>query len=218
MSDATFESLLGAWWEYQKRSMFTAIPARVENVRNMDECRVDVKPLVNMVFAGFENTIEWPPILHVPVVFPSSSSSAITFPVNQGDIVLVVFSQQSTDVFRSGDGTPQPPIDYRTFDKRDAIAIPGLWPFGMSKNNPEGRTLTHSTEDVVIAHNIGTDNECEIRLTPSGAVKLTGSFTKIDAPLSTTSSLTVGVGATGSFTTPYGQVVTVTDGIITNIY
>ncbi len=221
-SDLTIESAMTAFFEYQMRNMYTAIPAKIMQVRNAEQCKVDVKPLIDMVFSNLE-TLEWATIPNVPVMYPSSSTSAITFPVKAGDVVLLVFSQSGLDVFKSGDGTPQPPSDYRTFNMRDAIAIPGLFPFGLAINQQSKRTLTHSTDDVVVAHNLGTEAECEIRLKPTGKVEINGnqidisSSTKIDGNLINTGSITVGVGATGSFTTPLGQIVTVTDGIITNI-
>ena len=71
---------------------------------------------------------------------------------------------------------------------------------------------------MVMTHNIGKENECEVRLTSSGEVKVTGVHTKISDSLATGGGVVVGTGATGSFTTPLGQVVTVSDGIITNIF
>ena len=223
MTDMTFESAVKALFDYQMRNVFTAIPAKVMQVEDAGEQRVAVKPLINNVFPDWEDSIEFPTILSVQLMFPSSSTSAITFPINAGDTVLLVFAQSCMDVFKSGDGTTQPPSDYRRFDKRDAIAIPGLFPFGMAINQQSKRTLTHSTDDVVMAHNLGTEAECEIRLKPTGKVEINGnqidisSSTKINGNLINTGSVTVGVGATGSFTTPLGQIVTVTDGIITNI-
>lgn len=191
MSDMTLESIMNSWWEYQKRNMFTAIPARVVQVRDMGECRVDVQPLTNTVFPDYTDDLEFPDILHVPVMFPSSSSSAVTFPIHVGDTVLLVFSQKSMDVFKSGDGTPHSPNDFRQFDKRDACAIPGLWPFGMSKNSSLGRTLTHNTSDTVISHNIGTDNECEVRLKESGEVQITSPLkVTVTAPVCNVSATT----------------------------
>jgi len=223
MTDMTFESAVKALFDYQMRNVFTALPALVMRVEDAGEQRVAVKPLVNNVFPDWEDSIEFPTILSVQLMYPSSSTSAITFPVNAGDTVLLVFAQSCMDVFKSGDGTTQPPSDYRRFDKRDAIAIPGLFPFGLAINQQSKRTLTHSTDDVVVAHNLGTPEECEIRLKPTGKVEINGnqidisSSTQIDGNLINTGSVTVGVGATGSFTTPLGQIVTVTDGIITNI-
>lgn len=217
MTDITFESLLASWWEYQKLTIFTSIPAVVVGVSDIEQGRVHVKPLINEVGSDGVGT-EWPTILSVPVIFPSSNTTAITFPIDKGDGVLLVFSQQGLDVFKSGDGSFASPSDLRMFDRRDAVAIPGLWPFSKSKNKKSSRTLPHSTDDCVIAHNIGTDSECEVRLTSGGGVIINGVDTTINTSLDTAGSVTVGTGATGSFTTPLGQIVTVTDGIITNIF
>lgn len=223
MTDMTFESAVKALFDYQMRNVFTAIPAKIMQVEDAEEQRVAVKPIINNVFPDWDDSVEFPTILSVQVLFPSSSTSAFTFPINAGDTVLLVFAQSCIDVFKSGDGTTQPPSDYRRFDKRDAIAIPGLFPFGMAINQQIKRTLTHSTDDVVVVHNLGTAEECEIRLKPTGKVEVNGSqidissSTKIDGNLINTGNVTVGVGATGSITTPLGQIVTVADGIITNI-
>jgi len=219
----TFESATKSLFEYQMRNIFTAIPAKVMMVENAGEQRVSVKPLVNAVFPDWDDSEEFPTILSVPLVYPSSSSSAVVFPVHAGDTVLIVFAQSCMDVFKGGDGSAQPPSDYRRFDKRDAIAIPGLFPFGSAINQVSKHTLPHSTDDLVVFHNLGTSAECELRMKQTGKIEINGnqidisSSTQIDGNLINTGSVTVGVGATGSFTTPLGQIVTVTDGIITNI-
>lgn len=191
MTDMTFESAVKALFDYQMRNVFTAIPAKVMQVEDAGEQRVAVKPLINNVFPDWEDSIEFPTILSVQLMFPSSSTSAITFPVNAGDTVLLVFAQSCMDVFKSGDGTTQPPSDYRRFDKRDAIAVPGLFPFGMAVNQQSKRTLTHSTDDVVVAHNLGTEAECEIRLKPTGKVEITSPLqVEVNAPIVTVNAET----------------------------
>jgi len=223
VTDMTFESATKSLFEYQMRNIFTAIPAKVMMVENAGEQRVSVKPLVNAVFPDWDDSEEFPTILSVPLMYPSSSSSAVVFPVHAGDTVLIVFAQSCMDVFKGGDGSAQPPSDYRRFDKRDAIAIPGLFPFGSAINQVSKHTLPHSTDDLVVFHNLGTSAECELRMKQTGKIEINGnqidisSSTQIDGNLINTGSVTVGVGATGSFTTPLGQIVTVTDGIITNI-
>lgn len=171
--DMTFESAVKAFFEYQMRNVYTAIPAQVVQVRDAGQQKVDVKPLVNMVFPDWEDSEEWPTILSVPLMYPASSTSAFTFPVKAGDTVLLVFNQSCIDVFKAGDGTAAPPSDYRVFNMRDAVAIPGLFPFGMAVNQPSKHTLTHSTDDAVLVHNLGTSNECEIRLKATGKVEIT---------------------------------------------
>lgn len=171
--DMTFESAVKAFFEYQMRNVYTAIPAQVVQVRDAGQQKVDVKPLVNMVFPDWEDSEEWPTILSVPLMYPASSTSAFTFPVKAGDTVLLVFNQSCIDVFKAGDGTAAPPSDYRVFNMRDAVAIPGLFPFGMAVNQPSKHTLTHSADDAVLVHNLGTSNECEIRLKATGKVEIT---------------------------------------------
>ena len=173
--------------------------------------------MVNKQFVD-SDVLEYPAILSVPLVFPSSSTSAITFPVNKGDVVVVIFSQSSIDVFKSGSHTAHDPVDTRRFDRRGAIAIPCAFAFDKAINKQSNRTLPHSTTDVVIAHNIGKDNECEIRVKSSGKVEINGNDMYVDSGLSTKGNVSVGTGATGSFTTPTGQVVTVVNGIVSNIF
>lgn len=221
--DMTMESAMIAFFEHQMRKVYTAIPAVIIAVRSDEKQSVDVKPLINQVFADLEDDTEHPVLLHVPLIYPSSSTSAVTFPVHPGDTVMLVFSQAGTDVFKSGDGTAQPPPDNRRFSIRDAVAIPGLFPFGSAINQVSKHTLPHSTNDLVVFHNLGTSAECELRMKQSGKIEVNGSAvdisstTSVDGNFINTGSVTVGVGATGSFTTPLGQIVTVADGIIINI-
>lgn len=213
----SLETILNAQIDFRLSDIYVSMVAVVTGVSKLNECRIDVQPVVNKKYIDGE-ILEYPEILSVPVQFPSSSTSALTFPINQGDNVLLVFSQKGLDVFKSGATSAHDPIDMRSFDKRDAIAIPCVNPFSKSINNPDTRTLTHSVDDMVMTHNIGKDSECEVRLTSGGEVKVTGVHTKVSDSLATGGGVTVGTGATGSFTTPLGQVVTVTDGIITNIF
>ena len=213
----TLESRLNSFIDFKFSALNTCMLCTVENVRDLGEQRVDVKPLVNKQFVD-SDVLEYPAILSVPLVFPSSSTSAITFPVNKGDVVVVIFNQSSIDVFKAGSHTVHDPVDTRRFDRRDAIAIPCAFAFDKAINKQSNRTLPHSTTDVVIAHNIGKSNECEIRVKSSGKVEINGNDMYVDSGLSTKGNVSVGTGATGSFTTPTGQVVTVVNGIVSNIF
>ena len=182
--DMTMESAMIAFFEHQMRKVYTAIPAVIISVRSDEKQSVDVKPLINQVFADLEDDTEHPIILHVPLIYPSSSTSAVTFPMHPGDTVMLVFSQSGTDVFKSGDGTIQPPSDYRRFNIRDAVAIPGLFPFGSAINQVSKHTLPHSTDDLVVFHNLGTSAECELRMKQTGKVEITSPLqVQVNAPV-----------------------------------
>ena len=168
MQDVSLQELLTNSFNYSSSKMYTSIPCIVMKVHDsLNACKVDVQPSVkNLYKSGAVE--EHPPILGVPVMFPASKTSSFTFPINIGDTVLCVFASKSIDNFKLGSGAPTIPNDYRRFDKRDAIAIPGLFPFSASINSPSKHTWTHSTQDAVVAHNLGTGNEVEVRLKANG--------------------------------------------------
>lgn len=163
--------------EHQLDNIHTAIPAIVVRADLVNSV-VDVQPVIN--FKAYDGTFqERPTILNVPLEFPASKKSAFTFPVESGDTVMLVFSQRGLDVWKRSNGYPVTPSDFRTFDIKDAVAIPGCMPFGMSINNPSKRSLSHSVDDAVVAHNIG-GTEVEIRLRADGSIGITTSNKPID--------------------------------------
>lgn len=168
MNGVSLEELLKLSFSRESAAMYTAIPCRIINIPDsLEDLRVDVQPLINTLYSDGISE-EHSEILGVPVVFPSGRTSMISFPLFVGDTVLCVFSQQSLDNFKSGNGSPTIASDFRRMDARDAIAIPGLTPFGKSLNKPAMRSWPHSTQDVVVSHNIALGTEVEIRLKPDG--------------------------------------------------
>lgn len=167
-----FEELSRTGFLSQMSNIYTCIPCVVVGNSSIALQMLDVQPVVNKRFKN--DTVEQhPAILSVPVVFPSSSTSALTFPISIGDTVLCVFSQRGLDTFKNSgaDSRFVTPTDFRKFDKRDAIAIPGLFPFSESVNSASNRSLPHSTDDLVVAHNLG-GAEVELRMRPDGSVLL----------------------------------------------
>lgn len=171
MENISLESLLRQYITNSINGLFTSMPARVERVVSLPEQRVDVQLLVDRVRPEGE-TLKHPVVLNVPIVFPGSKSSQLTFPVVQGDIVLCVFSQRSLDRFKLGAETNHTPTDFRKYSRADAMAIPGLFPFNQARNNPNKRSLAHDPNDTVLVHNIGTSQEAEVRLKQSGDIEV----------------------------------------------
>lgn len=219
------EKVLTSFTEQFLQDCMTCMPAVVVNVKNMSELRVDVKPITNGTLKTGE-VFEYPLIQSVPVIMPSTSSSAVLMPLKQGDTVLLVFAQRNINIFKSGSTTPHNTDDTRYMNINDAVAIAGLSPFNKSPNLQLKHTLPHSVDDLTVVHNLGTDNECEIRLKANGDIVATGAsmvndFGLIDnstSQMSVSGSLKIGTGATGTFGTPTGQVVTVKDGVVVNIF
>ncbi len=158
----------------------TAIPAYVLQYHS-GESRADVKPLISMQ-DDLGNVQERSTLLGVPVQMPGSSTSVVNIPIKQGDIVLLVFSMRGLDAFKGGDGTPAAPTDFRMFDKRDAIAIPGVFPFELHPN--QRRVLPFNPDALSLTQNIGTPLESIIELKDDGEINMVSPVkVNITAPL-----------------------------------
>lgn len=172
MDKQSLEGTLRQYIGSSMNKMFTAIPAIITSVPSLEEQRIDVRILIDRVNPAGE-TESHPIILNVPLMFPASRSSMLSFPVEKGDNVLLVFSQRSLDRLKMSSGaTNMPPKNYRKYSRNDAIAIPGFFSFSEARNENSKRRWDHSTGDMVMTHNIGTAQEAEVRIKPSGEVEV----------------------------------------------
>lgn len=168
MQEPSLPGLMSDAFRSQMNNVYTAMPCIVVAIPdNLTDMRVDVQPSLNKKYKD-GRIEEQPVIFNVPLQMPGSSTTLISFPVHMGDTVLCVFSSRGLDAFKAGNGYPSTPTDFRKFDKRDAMAIPGLFPFSRSVNNPAVRKWAHNTQDLVVSHNISSGTEVEIRLDTSG--------------------------------------------------
>lgn len=171
--EPSLQEVLTTSFDYMTANMYTSIPGIILTVReDLRTMSVDVQPTINIRSEDGTDVKERSAILNVQVVQPLSKSGGLTFPVNVGDPVLLIFSMRGLDVWKKNNGYPTTPDNIRKFDKRDCFAIAGLFPPSISPNNPSARTLPHNTKDVVLVHNIGKSTEVEIRLTQSGDVRI----------------------------------------------
>lgn len=132
--------------------LHTALPAQVISF-DKDKQSVDVQPQIQRKFKNGD-IIDLPVIADVPLMFPRAGTAFISFPIREGDQVLLIFCERSIDRWVQ-DGGIVDPDDTRKHDLSDAIAIPGLYPFGdpveVSEDdiiiaNPRGNTL-HGSKD-----------------------------------------------------------------------
>ena len=95
---STEELLKSAFWS-EMNEVYTAMPCIVLNVINdFKEQLVDVQPCLNRLFLDKRSEAR-PPILSVPVMQYGTSTSALTMPINKGDIVLCVFSMRALEIW-----------------------------------------------------------------------------------------------------------------------
>lgn len=178
MSDreGSLQEVLVAAFQNQMSNVHTAIPCIVVAVRDsLNGAMVDIQPTVNQRFKD-GTTKERPVILGVPVSFPVSTTAGFTFPIEVGTPGMAVFSMRNLDAWKNSSGRPTTPLNFAKFDKGDAMFIPGIQPPGVSVNNPAKRKWSHSTKDAVLVNNIGTAQECEVRLKSSGDITVNTDF------------------------------------------
>lgn len=123
----------------------TALPGKVEKYDEKTQ-KADVKPLLKRTVInddGTELSESLPVISDVPVLFPRAGGFFISFPVQPGDFVLLVFCERSIDKFTAGTGGEVDPVDLRMHDLSDAVALPAFYPFSrpIKDANPDDLVL-----------------------------------------------------------------------------
>lgn len=102
-----------------------AIPAIIQSY-NPSQNTVEAQPAIRERLVMEDGSIQYlnlPLLINVPVVFPTSGSCSITFPISRGDECLIIFSDLAIDNFWTS-GSIQNPIEVRRHDLSDGIAIP----------------------------------------------------------------------------------------------
>ncbi len=135
----------------------TSMPGRVERF-DPDTQTVDVQPLIQRLTAlrdGSEAAEVITVIPRVPYQFPRAGKFRITWPVQKGDLVELIFTEVSRDNYQAGDGSIVSPDDFRRFNLSDAYAVPGAYPESKALNN-------FDTNDMVL----GFEDGCEIHINP----------------------------------------------------
>lgn len=152
--------------------MNISMPAIVVGVDRLKDGFIDVRPLVNHMNPITRDTVEYPTLGGVSVMFPNTKTSSFTFPVSQGDTVLLVFQSESIEDFISGNKNQHDPDFLVSGNMKNVVAMVGFTPYQDSPFNPINYTNEYSSEDLNIVHNKGTDSEISFKLTPEGDLKV----------------------------------------------
>lgn len=77
-----------------------------------------------MASDGSVNSVSYPLLVDVPVVFPRGGGCTLTFPVASGDECLLIFADRAIDFWWQS-GNTQEPVNSRQHSLSDAFVIPG---------------------------------------------------------------------------------------------
>jgi hypothetical protein len=163
--------------------MFVALPGKVEKYDPVLQ-KADVKPLIQKPFVfedGDEDLDELPVLTDVPVMFPRGGGYFLSLPIEPGDNVLLVFCDMSIDSFMvSTGGVDTNPVDLRTHDISDAVAIPGFYPFPKNIKDLIGSGAAFGKEQGVMMRATGSAMEVVTAGAPS-ASDFVAMSAKVDA-------------------------------------
>jgi len=165
MARNTLEQAVRTILDSKLANLNIALPGRIETYDYKTQ-KATVKPLIIRKFKD-GNVQSLPVLVNVPIIFPRTRKSGVTFPINKGDGVLLIFCHRSLERWYSS-GDEVEPGDSRKFDLSDSVAIPGLFSFADSN-------IASNNTDVEIQN----DGQ-KITITSDGDIKLgIGSLKKL---------------------------------------
>ena len=154
------------------------------------------------------------PLITVPFFVIRSGGFLLTMPVTQGDECIVLFGDNDWHGWWQSGGVQNQP-QRRRHDIRDGVAIFGLSSWDRPIENYSQTTAQLRTEDQTVVVELA---ETAVNITaPTITINGGAGGTTVNGEFTASDNLHVGSGASGTFTTPTGQIVTVQEGIVISI-
>ncbi|GJJ99445.1 Gp138 family membrane-puncturing spike protein [Enterobacter cloacae complex sp. 2024EL-00215] len=148
-------------------------------------CDVDIAITARMTKAGTMDedfqyeSVRYPILNDLPVVFPRGGGVTLTFPIKEGDECLIVFSSRSIDFWWQNGGV-QERADGRVLDLSDAFVIPG----------PQSQAQKISGISTSAAQLRTDDGTAFVEVAAGGAITITSSQITINGPVQVNGSIT----------------------------
>ncbi len=171
------------------KDIHTCLPAVVTNVTHSTQL-IDAQVTIKRKMAG--KLVNLPLLVNVPIRFPKSATFSITFPIEVGDHVLILFSERSIDTWLTYGGI-QDPFDIRKFSLSDAFAIPSMYPqtdtipdfddtnLEIKTNSGDTKIIVKASEDVEVITTGEVKADCATLLADVSATAVVNATTSITA-------------------------------------
>jgi len=143
------------------KEIHTCLPAVVTKVNHAEQL-IDAQITIKRKMAG--ELVNLPLLVNVPLRYWRSATFSITFPIEVGDHVRIIFAERSIDTWLT-EGGIQNPFDVRKFSLSDAFAEPAMYP----------QTDVIPTFDPINLEIKTNDGSGSIKITPTGDIYLNGS-------------------------------------------
>jgi hypothetical protein len=221
MSTPELEDVLLEAMDDRLLDVHTAVPGKVLRY-DVATQTADVQPLVR---AG---GVALPVLPNCPVAFPRGGGFFLSFPLQVGDFVFVVFPENSIDLWRARSGAEGDPGDQRRHSPTSGVALPCLYPSARALSDAHGANLVLGKDGGTQVHiksgqvSIGSENASDF---VALAAKVATELAKLNADLNTlksgvlaalsvvappgpTAGLVVGAGAATAFSSATSTVPT----------
>ena len=181
----TPESLLDAAIENKLKDVHTAVPGIIHSF-DKDAQTAEVQPAIQRIYTD-AGAMDLPLCLDVPVHFPTGMGKFhITWPVDEGDECLLIFSERCIDRWFAQGGT-QEPDEYRMHDLSDGFAIVGFNSLtrsiqdfqtdGIDIRGPDRATFVTVKEDEIDVHAPTVNMSGDVCNIEFGQINLKGNVT-----------------------------------------
>lgn len=161
-----FNEALRVAMENNQASLWTALPGIIQSFdTTKGTCKV--QPAIKARVRDARGNLSWvtlPLLVDVPVVFPSAGGFTITFPVQQGNECLVIFSSRCIDGWWQQGGV-QVQAELRLHDLSDGFAI--LGPKSLPTVQALGAPISPNTLQIR-----KDDGTAYIEMTATGAINI----------------------------------------------
>jgi len=159
-STSSLEQVIQTAIDSALKEVHTCLPAVVVRVDHANQL-IDAQVTIQRKLAG--KMVNLPLLVNVPLRYWRSATFSITFPVEVGDHVKLLFSERSIDTWLTYGGI-QNPFDVRKFSLSDAFAEPVMYP-------QTDVIPSFDTTRLQLKTNDGTGS---ISIAPNGVIEIVG--------------------------------------------
>lgn len=166
------DAVVKYWVGKNNQNIKIAFPAVVVGVDKLSDGLIDVQPIVDFMNSTTSESVSYPTLYDIRVVFPSTINSTICFPVNQGDFVDLIVQSVDIQKFVNGNEEQHSPSFSSYNNLANVVAFVGFSPFQHSCFNANNYKNEFDNQDLNIVHNKNTKDEITFKLTAEGDLKV----------------------------------------------
>lgn len=165
---------------------------------------------------GKTESMDFPLLVDLPVVFPRGGGVTLTFPLAEGDECLVVFSDRCIDFWWQNGGT-QELVDWRSHDLSDAFVIPGPQSQAKKISGISTTAAQLRTDDgaafieLAAGHDVTVKTPGKLTASADGGTEITSPEIVLNGNVTINGNLSQGMGDSGGTATMYGPVTVTND-------